>query len=517
MPKLPTFTAELGSAPVSGGRRAVAPDLDTGAGKAITKAANTFLDDTEERESREALIASSEIRAKYARELDAAALDGRDTEKLKEQLQGDLAKVGDNFQTLRGHQSLALYTSNTELMFDEQANKIRVQRAGAEARLQGSKFLTSAGAIIQSNPTYLGTAVREVDDFVATLKNVSPEARAEIANGLKGELNMSAAISSARIDPEGTKKRLDAGEWQLTPEQRATAMNKADTEIRAKRADEAYQRATREYEERERDDKARDKHFAGIIGGTATRRQIMDDADLRPQTREHLITFMEQRAKERLTGEKKSDEAVKRALWLRIHAPDSDPKKIFNGDAIFAAVQAGHLNTTDANSLNALVAGQKDENNRTIGSRLYALSGNVSRSITQDPRFTGQPELVAEILNDYSARVLEKIATLRKENKDPSVVFDPNSKEYVGSAEYVKASVDGAKSRRAALLPKHPDLREKPDAWRDVGVGDTFIDPKGQPRVMTQALKDALAKQAPAAALPASAPTEGSMSNVAAP
>ena len=513
MPQLPRYTAQLGAAPVSGGRRMSTPDVSAGAGFGATlaKGASNYLGDLEEKESREALVASSEIRAKYARELDAASLNGEDTDKLKEKLQDDLSKVGDNFQTKRGASSLQLYTSNTELMFDEQSNRIKVQRAAATARLEGGKFLNASSELIRTNPGYLPHAVDDAHAFAATLKNISPEQRAEIAQGLAKELNMAAAVSSARSDPEGTKKKLEQGEWDLTPQQHETAVGKADSEIRAKRADESYQRAVKEYEERERDDKARDKNFAAIMGGTASRRTIMDDADLKPATREHLIVFMEARARERLTTEKKSDPTVVRDLWLRIHALDSDPVKIYNGDAIFNAVRDGKVNTTDANNLNMLVANQKDENNRSIGQRLSLISSTAARAISADPQFTSQPALVAEIQNDYNARVLDKIAQLRKDNKPMDGVFTPGHKDYVGGREFIQASIDAAKQRQRDLLPKFPDLRAAPEAWKDVGVGATFIDPNGVQRVMTQETLNALSKEdarkvmAPKKAVPAAA------------
>lgn len=469
-------------------------------GRAIGKIGQNHFNDLEEREAREALISSSEVRAKYARELDAAALDGSDTDALKEKMQADLSKIGDRFATKRGVQALQLYSSNSELMFDEQSNRIRVQRAASTARLEGSKFLNNASELIRSNPLYLSEAEKNADEFAATLKHVSPEQKAEIAQGLKKELNMAAAIASARTDPEKTKTRLEAGEWDLTPQQREQAVGKADTEIRARRADEAYKYAMKEKDERDRDDKARDKQFAAIIGGRGSRRSIMDDPDLRPQTREHLIVFMEARAKEATTQEKRSNPTVMRDLWMRIHASDSDPKKIYNGDAIFEAVAKGQLSTTDANNLNALVANQKDENNRSIGQRLGLVSSTVARAISADPQFTNQPALVAEIQNDYNARVLDKMTQLRKENKDPTVVFTPGHKEYVGSREYVQASIDAAKQRQRDLAPKIVDLRAAPDAWKDVADGATFLDPNGVQRVMTPALKAALGKQGAAPA-----------------
>lgn len=494
MPKLPTFTADLGTAPASGGRRATAQDFGAGGGvemgRKVGKLAQNYLEDAEAEESRKALIASSELRAKYARALDEAALTGADTEQLKEKMQEEFSKVGENFATKRGAEALQLHTSNTDMMFDEQSNRIKVQRAAATARLEGSKFLNSASEIIRSNPLYLSVAEKDAEAFVQTLQNISPEQRAEIAQGLKKELNMASAVASARTDPEATKKRLEAGDWDLTPAQREAAVSKADTEVRARRADEAYQRAVKEYDERERDDKARDKNFAAIMDGTATRRAIMDDADLRPQTREHLITFMEARAKERMGQEKKSDPTVVRDLWLRIHAPESDPKKIFNGDAIFEAVAKGQLNTTDANQLNVLVANQKDENNRSFGTRLQARMTTVAGVMRSSPEFAAQPELSAAIQLEMMAQVEQRTALLRKENKDPSVLLDPNAKEYYFTPDRLKQVADDVKARTRAMGGQPNPVRvDSQEAYDALEPGTPYIDSQGNAGIKKGAAK----------------------------
>lgn len=485
MPTLPTpFTAELGGGQISGGRRAVAEDFGTGAdlGKGIRAAATAYVAEAEDTESRKALVSTTEIRAKYAKALDEAALSGADLGKLKESMDTEIAKVGEGFETRRGAQSLQLYAANTGLMFDEQANAIQVRRAFANAKLEGSKFLNGASSIIQSNPAYLDIASKDAEALAGTFTGVRPEQRAEIADGLKKELNMAAAIGSARIDPEGTKKKLEGGEWDLTPEQRNTALNKAETEMRAKRADESYQRALKEHNEREADEKSRDTHFKGIIDGTTSRRAIMDDPSLRPQTREHLIVFMEERAKALTTQEKRSDPIALRNLWMRINAPDGDPSKVYNGDAIFEAVKAGEVNTSDANMLNTLVANQRDENGRTIGSKLGALMGTIGRAVSQDPQFTGQPALVAEIQMDYQSRVYDKLEALRKGGKDPNAVFDQTSKEYVGSREFIQGSIDAARLKQRANAPQVARPKDKTE-YDAMPAGTPYIDPQGNPGV----------------------------------
>jgi hypothetical protein len=484
MPVLPTYTSQVQAGGISGGRRASGADFAAPIGdisKSINTAVNSYTNDLEDSEARKALIASAEIKAKYAKALDVAATSGGDLEALKAQMTDEFGKVSENFQTKRGHDSVQLYTANTSLMFDEQANSIAVRRAAAEARLAGSKFINSAGAIIQSNPLYLPSAEKDAEALVSTFGRISPEQKAEITNSLKKELNMAAAIASARIDPKGTKDKLDGGAWDLTPEQRSAAINKADTEIRAMRADESYQRAEKEYQARKADEDARDSLFKGIMGGKATRRDIMDNPDLRPTTREHLIMFMEERAKSLTNQEKKSDPRAVRDLWMAIHAPDTDPNKIYNGDAIFQAVQAGRVNVSDANQLNTLVANQKDENNRSIGSKLQSQMSIVGRALSQDPKYIGRPALVAEIQTAYQARVFERVGELRGAKQNPSDVFDPGSKNYVGSREFIQGAIDEVTGRASGALSA-PKVNTQAE-YDALPPGAHYTDSSGNPAV----------------------------------
>lgn len=497
MPILPTFTANVGDAPIFGGRRADAGDFGSGglldAGKTVREAASVFVAGREEDESRAALVASTEIRAKYAKALDDAALSGAPLEPLKESMNAELQRIGANFQTKRGADSLALYASNTNLMFDEQSNAIAVKRAGATARIEGSKFLNSTAAIIQRNPAYLAVAEKDAEAFGQTLRGISPEQRAEIVDGLKKELNQATAIAMSRLDPEGTKKRLEDGEWNLTPEGRNVALNKAETEIRAKRAEETYQREEKRRQEIEADQKAYDLHLKQILsggGGKSLRRAIMDDQTLRPATREHLIEMMEQRAKAASGEERRSDQNVLRDLWSKAASG-----AIFTNDPIVAAVNRGQLSVRDASFLSSVVMAQKDENGRTFTSRLQGRIQTVNAAMRSSPVYQAQPELAAAIQMEMVAQVERRANELRKAGTSPDALLDPDSKDYYFTPNRIRQVADDLQGRARAAGLVEVDLRQEPNAWKDVPEGGAFVDPKGVRRIMTAAMKQALAKQ----------------------
>ena len=508
LPKNAGYTAQIGDAPIMGGRAATAQDFgspgfgETGlveAGHKVTATAKAAMANVEEKESRKALVDSTEVRAQYARKLDEAALSGEDLGKLKEQMAADLAKIGEQFQTRQGEDQLRLYAANSEIMYDQQANAINIQRAWSDARLQGQKFVNSASALIQSNPAYLAVAEQNAKDFVATFPNIRPDQKAELTDRLTKDLNMASAVSAARINPEAALKDLEAGKWDLTPEQRSTAIDKSHAEIRAKRAEESYARAEKERQKHEVDGQARDAHFKTIYDGGFSRRAVMDDPRLLPATREHLVRFAEMRAKEFAGQEKKSDERTKKDLWMAINAPEGDPRKVYNADPVFKAVQDGLLNTTDANQLNAMVAGQKDENGRAFQSRLRERMIILGRALNESPEYKAQPELSSAIQNRLINEAERKAAELRKANKSPDSLLDETSKDYLfkpgalkDAAASVKRDMLAQTMAGATRVNSVADMLAQPD-------GTMLVDSQGKLTAMTPALRAKLVKKAPPA------------------
>jgi hypothetical protein len=96
---------------------------------------------------------------------------------------------------------------------------------------------------------------------------------------------------------------------------------------------------------------------------------------------------------------------------------------------------------------------------------------------------------VAEIQMDYQDRVTKRVTALRDAKKDPMEAFNPASKDFVGSREFIQGSIDRVKGNTQRPAQ---DIASTP-------IGQTFVDPNGVTRVMTKELKAALPKTAPGA------------------
>jgi hypothetical protein len=460
MPRLPTRSADIQPGAISGGRRAGVEDTNfvdmAPLGRTVQNVAEQQFQRTEEDESRKVLVQQAEIRAKYAKRLDEAATSGEDLGKIKEELDADISKVSEGVQTRKGADAAALHAANNTAVFDNQANNIAVTRASIQARVDGAKFLSSLGSTLATNgPAYLPQAEQDVDAFIATLTRVPPEKRDAYAQELKNNLNVAAARSLARSDPNAAIKAVEDGQFVLDPAQRQAILDRAKETQNAMRAEDARVKAEAEVERLRKSEQSLDGYFKQMMTGGFSMKAALSDETLTARAREHIILLAESRAKEARNEGKRSDPVVERNLWMAIHAPDGDARKIYSATPIFEAVQRGDINTNTANQLNAMVANQKDENNRSIGGHLNGLMSIVGRSLSQDPRYIGQPGIVAEIQMDYQNRVYKKTEALRAEKKDPMEAFNPASKDFVGSREFIQGSIDRVKGNTpATALPR---------------------------------------------------------------
>jgi hypothetical protein len=446
------FTASVGDTPIAAGRRASPEDFAgadfSGLGKTVRGAIDTFVSDTEDKESRAALVASTEIRAKYAKALDDAAISGAPLEPIKEAMNADLAKIGDGFQTKRGADTLSVYQSIANLMFNEQANAVAVRRAAVAARSEGQKLVNGAGAIMRSNPLYLPEAVRTANDFVDTFRGISPELRTELKDKFTKDLNASAVAASARIDPEGTKAKLEAGEWNLEPEQRVQGIHMAEREIEVKRAaadrDRTLARQDRIDRDREAERKFVDLIVARKTSGAELRRMMQDNHDLSGDSVKGLVAFMHAQSNYADSQENKS--AVT-SLWSRIVAEDGTPGKIYDNKEIIAAVNAGRIKPERGQWLIAQVAAQRDEGGRTFAQRLGQRLSIERYGVKANPFYNAVPELPDAILMELTDRAYRAEKQMRADGKPVNALLDPDSKDYLFTPTRVKDAADAVRAR----------------------------------------------------------------------
>jgi len=473
MPVLKQYTADLGGLPINGGRPASGADLGSGAaleqfGQTTQNTLNNITSMQENDEARTALVKSTQIRAKYSELLDQAQASGADTQKLREEMNNELATIGNDFATTHGHESLDLYTSNANISFENHANAINVERAAADAKAKGNEWLNAQSALLSRDPTELASSVKDAGAFVDTFSSLPPEQRTLIKQHLTQQLNMSAALSVARVNPVDAKNKLNNGEWDLTPAQRQQALRDADYSERAIRSEQAAARAEARQQKVDANESASSDVISLIMQGKAKNLDFFNPA-LTPAARENLLHFQDWWTRERDSGLKRSDPIAKRNLWLGINAPNDDPNKILTIDPIFKQVQEGKLNTQDANQLIGMLRSSPDEQGNKFRTRLAMRMNNMGHAIYSDP---GYSDIAADIQNELLAKAEDAAQTMRKNGQDPNMMLDPSSKDYFFKPGLIKSTADDI---RQQLAPKYPSVQNQ-DEYDALKPGDVYMD-----------------------------------------
>ena len=520
MPKLPTFNAQVGNASLGagiGGRRADASDLsDPGliaAGRQIRATGESLLSHMEENEARQALVESTEIRARYAKALDEAALSGADLTKLREQMDAELAKIGEKFSTTKGASSLALYQANAGREYDQQANQIAVVRAATRARSLGQRLVNATAAEIDRDPSTLPLQIDKVWLFLEKSPGLSPETRTKLMDEWSADLNYKAATRSIALSPEASLKRLADGQWDVKPQQRETLIGLAKQEIEGQRRDRELKRLEAQRAEADAVDMARSKHIDAIIAGKANWAAIRDDSAFAgaqgANAKKELFLFMDARKRQLAGEERKGDLKLRNDLWLQINSG-----QVFNPQVIVDAVRAHAegkpgLDLSQADYLLNQMRNRRDGGDQTfrasfaseIGRQRDILRADIMLNATEEGKRTQEAILSAIVYEAETAA--EKRRTSTAKGQDPADLLNPTHKDYFftkSNIEQIKARVVG-KEQAAGVdeairngAPRATSLSDP--VLRDMKIGDLFVDGDGNVHKMTAALK----KQVKAAA-----------------
>ncbi len=517
MPLLPkgSFTANVGDTSVGyAGRRASSVDFGApglgekglvDAGHQLQATATTLLNDMEEKEARDALVKSTEVRALSAKEMDDAVLSGAPLEPIKEKMNNNLAKIGEEYSTKKGSEQLRLYTANSNIMFDQQASNINIQRATFEAKQQGASWLKNTADLLRTNLNYLPEAEKDADRFGETLTNVPAPVRAKIVDDLKKEINGTAAHIAIRLapDPEKMLKEIEAGRFDLTVQQREQAINQAQSEIRERRVNSEYERQAADRKEHDIVDAGRGRHLDAMVKGQATWASIRDDPAFASNShyavnaKKELLLMMEARNQANANKEKQSNQTVLKDLYYRLTAPEGTPNKLYNTTEVSAALLRGDLSVTHANFLMGVGSAGKSEDGVKFSTRLGTRMSLMRQNMNQDPRMGVYDAQTKDGIQMQIMQEAEQKASDIRNGRDgparsPEGMFDPKSKDF-----FFK---QGLLEDTAAAVQKQALDEKKASAVRVNSVaemlaqkdGTPMLDPNGAFTVMSPSIRKKL-------------------------
>jgi hypothetical protein len=225
-------------------------------------------------------------------------------------------------------------------------------------------------------------------------------------------------------------------------------------------------------------------------GGKISEVEIVSNPLLNAAQKQHMLGYLAQSTREKQAGqEAKTNPGNVRELMLRIHAPDNDPGKIYNNEPIYQALSDGKISTNEFAYLNREVTELKSSSTNGFRRDVNSARGQVARALQQNVELQAMemanPGTMADISYRFDRDLEAKIEALRKQNKDPSVLLDPDSKDYVLKPGALKKFFPGntvSQAAGAAVVAQASQLPTYKE-YDSLKSGASYTDPQGNVRV----------------------------------
>lgn len=387
--------------------------------------------------------------------------------------------------------------------------------SGEGAKLNMAQMQESSGQTVMADATQRDAVLKQIQDYTASIPGIDQATRIELQRKSELYVNHAAVLGQIQRNPDELLARInpkdldnkdptrqmrtgDAAFDALPAEQQYKLVTQAREYSNAYRTDDERKRVQAEREKRDAEEATIKGYVTRILspGGTngkaPTAREIAADPMVTGEKAAWLtgLQLQRQRELEDRSMNRPHPENVRDFLG-QIRAAADDPKKLYDDKPIFDAYMKGKLNANELDYLTSRVNGLKDPTTNPFMKRIGTMESQVWRAIQANPMIAGQeatsPGTSAAIAQQFSLMVDQKIKALRAENKDPSVLLDPESKDYVmrpgflspfiSAAQGAPAPVAGATQRGApAALPTYKEYDKLPKGAR-------FTDPSGKERI----------------------------------
>ena len=169
-------------------------------------------------------------------------------------------------------------------------------------------------------------------------------------------------------------------------------------------------------------------------GGPLTDAEVVNNKLLTSTQKQHIVNMRQAAAR---SDETTTHDSTTRALLMDIHAPDDDPMKTYNMDAVNAAYKNGSINTSEYKFLRNEVDQLKDGSTNPFMKQVQSARSMAATALQRSVMGTMQPELAADAAYRFNMDLQAKIDQFRKDNKDPRALLDPTSKDYALKIERV--------------------------------------------------------------------------------
>lgn len=288
------------------------------------------------------------------------------------------------------------------------------------------------------------TSVAAIVDSSNVKGALAAQVRGTMTEAMKEKIVKAGAIGAIAksSDPERTAQEYaDRYPQYLNgADAKALAAN-ARQQIRADRADAAYQRHNAEIDKKNRSDSAEGEILKRVysddpkIMSQVSVKSIVNNPDLTNPTKEKLIRLVDREMKPE--SDAKISAQNSRDLFKRIYLPDGDPNKITDLAPINQARIDGQITKADHKDLREEVAQARTPEGEKLGKEREEFFKRYAASIDGAMDYGGHSALGSQKMYLFTQDVRRQEADLRKKGQDPHQLYDPRSPSFIGKPENI--------------------------------------------------------------------------------
>lgn len=448
MPKLPTFTADVGNAGTIGGRRATAADFGGEVGQALQtagqvtqKGAQQINQMLEEEDVRKVQLQAAKLRADQTAALWEATQSGGDFEALGQDFDNKLQDLGTLPTTGRGRGAAALIQEQARREFDLSIARAKVTRSAEQAAVQYTDYMTTAAATVAADPSQSEIVKDGFAVFVQTFSGLSPEAKDRMLREGFSDLDSASVSRMTDIDPDFTLQELQRNPdaWSgLDPKERVAAIGLAQQEIQNRETRGRAEIRFREYERGIRGDMAYNEISKKMMfpRTDGERGQALDEAaqneDISGPQRIALHALYEKLSEDAIKPIV-SDPQVVRQLYERITVPFGATRKVRNTEELDLAFIQGKLSSKDLVWLKEMFAFDQDGGGRGFIETAKPFLDSMRKRLDKSTLAGDQDPEGALRYSQFLQEFWTQHKSMRDNNLDPRALVDAKNTEFAGN------------------------------------------------------------------------------------
>lgn len=370
-----------------------------------------------------------------------------------------VAKLGDSISTPAGRRYFEQQNATLRKEFAVMADHGQAELAGAKTKANFMTVLNAQSSTLVQNPSSFEASLAMTDHTINTMV-AQQHLPAKDAEALRVQARADLAQNSVRgwirTNPAMAEEILNSGKMNayLSGDAKHTLYGELRTELSARKADFAFQEDLKKKALKEAQDKAQNTILDKIYNGTFSIKDTLhgDGAILDPDKKQTMIAI----AKARQNEPEHPDPNVFREIITRIHADESDPRKITTEDQLQRIYSRGGMTWEQYKAGRDELQGRKTTSGQLeseFKKNLYKEAEVVLAKpdpLTKLPSPSGQQRY-----NQFVADVEMKVAQLKKEGKDPTAVLNPRSKEYMGGDNLQRLSIADQQKELLSLMKKN--------------------------------------------------------------